>query len=76
MRLQAAGFFSPRPGGLGLNEDEDIILNCYWLAQWYHQNPEVFLSMPISQVQIHMMRTQRIAEIRREYSAAQSDDGN
>jgi hypothetical protein len=51
------------------------VLDCYWLAQWYHQNPEVFLAMPLSHTQLHMRRTQEIARMR---AAAQraADDGN
>jgi hypothetical protein len=39
-------------------------LDCYWLAQWYHQSPEHFLAMPLSQIHLHMTRTQQIAELR------------
>jgi hypothetical protein len=41
---------------------EDLVLDCYWLARWYHQSPEHFLAMPISAVQTHMSRTQQIIE--------------
>jgi len=51
-----------------VGEDAGLVLDCYWLAQWYHQSPEVFLAMPLSQVQTHMMRTQQIAEIRRAHT--------
>ena len=46
--------------------EADYVLDCYWLARWYHQNPEVFLSMPISQVQLHIMRTMQIADLKRD----------
>jgi hypothetical protein len=42
-----------------------LILDCYWLARWYHQNPEVFLAMTMSEVQLHMQRTMQLAEIKR-----------
>ena len=58
-----------------VGEDVNIVLDCYWLAQWYHQSPDVFLAMPLSQVRIHMMRTQQIAELRRAHAAAQ-DNGD
>jgi len=53
-----------------------MVLDCYWLAQWYHQSPGHFLAMPISEVQLHMMRTQQIAELRRQHAASERDDGN
>ena len=46
---------------MGLIEDEDrIILDCYWLAEVYHQNPEVFLSMPVGDVRLHVARTMQL----------------
>lgn len=59
-----------------VGEDENIVLDCYWLAQWYHQNPEVFLAMPLSEVRIHLMRTAKIAELRRSARASEDDNGN
>jgi hypothetical protein len=56
-------------------EDDEIVLDCYWLAQWYHQSPEHFLAMPISEVQLHVMRTYQIAELRRRH-ATERDDGD
>ncbi len=53
--------------------DETVVLDCYWLAQWYHQNPEVFLSMPLSQIQTHVMRSNQLAELRRARQSADSD---
>jgi hypothetical protein len=52
--------------------DDDIVLDCYWLARRYHQSPDVFLALPLSQVQLHVMRTQQIANLRR----PQDDDGD
>jgi hypothetical protein len=54
---------------------EDLVLDCYWLAQWYHQNPEVFLAMPLSQMQLHMARSQQIFRMRAAAQAAAADDG-
>jgi hypothetical protein len=45
-----------------VGEDEDLILDCYWLARWYHQNPEVFLNMPISMMRKHLLRTIQVAK--------------
>jgi hypothetical protein len=41
---------------------ENLVLDCYWLARWYHQSPEHFLAMPISEVYLHMRRTQQIID--------------
>lgn len=49
----------------------DLILDCYRLARWYHQNPDVFLSMPISDVRLHLYRTIQLARIQRQAE----DDG-
>jgi hypothetical protein len=45
---------------VGENTD-DAVLDCYWLARWYHQSPEHFLAMPISTVRMHVIRTHQIA---------------
>ena len=49
-------FFSARTGRLVGDEDE-IILVCYRLAKHYHVSPEVFLSMPVDEVLLHLHRT-------------------
>jgi hypothetical protein len=54
-----------------VGEDEDLILGCYWLARLYHQNPEVFLDMPLSAVRKHLARTIQVAELMQ----AESEDG-
>jgi hypothetical protein len=41
------------------------------LSRWYHVSPEVFLSMPLSDVALHLHRT---AQLDREQQAATSDD--
>jgi hypothetical protein len=48
---------------MGIGEDEDLILDCYRLARWYRQNPEIFLAMPLSQVRLHMERTLRLRRL-------------
>jgi hypothetical protein len=55
-RDEASKFFSARSTGLVGDEDE-IILDCYRLARWFHVSPEVFLQMPLSEVRIHMKRS-------------------
>jgi len=37
--------------------ETEIILDCYRLARWYHVSPEVFLTMPLSEVALHLDRT-------------------
>lgn len=56
---------------MGIGEDEDLVLDCYRLARFYHQNPDVFLAMPIGQVRLHMARTIRLRRLQRRES---SDD--
>jgi hypothetical protein len=60
---------------MGLAGDEDqIILDCYWLAKWYSQSPETFLAMPLSDVRRHVYRTYQIMELRER--AQQADDAD
>jgi hypothetical protein len=56
-----------------VGEDNNIILDCYRLARWYHQSPEVFLAMPLSDVRLHLVRTIELARIMRQESAAEDD---
>jgi hypothetical protein len=51
--------------------EEEIILDCYRLARWYHVSPEVFLSMPLSEVELHRHRT---AQCDRAQQAVTGDD--
>ena len=65
---QAATFFSPGAGYLvngGVIDDLDPdkeILNCYRLADRYHQNPDVFTEMPLSRVHEHLFYTIKLIE--------------
>jgi hypothetical protein len=52
--------------------DQDIILDCYRLARWYHQSPDHFLAMPLSDVRLHLLRTAELARIMQQ--EADSDD--
>ncbi len=70
MCLSVAEFFSPRSGGVDVNPD-DLILNCYRLADRFHQDPTIFLEMPISQVDRHIYWTVELIKAQR---AAQPDD--
>jgi hypothetical protein len=58
-----------------VGDEKDLILDCYRLARHYHQAPDVFLNMPLDEVQLHLSRTIELAEImRRQQQAADSDD--
>jgi hypothetical protein len=60
LRLQIAAFFLTGTSVGLVDESENIVLDCYWLARWFHQSPEHFLEMPISRVALHMSRTQQM----------------
>lgn len=47
---------------LAVNTDE-IIINCYRLADRFHQNPEVFIEMPVSRVNQHLYYTIKLIEL-------------
>jgi len=69
--LSVARFFSSRSGGLVGGHEDDIVLDCYRLARWYHQIPDVFLKMPLSEVRLHLFRTIQLAKIMQ-----QANDGD
>jgi hypothetical protein len=56
-----------------VGSDQDLVLDCYRLARWYHQSPEHFLAMPLTDVRLHLMRTAQLARI---MEAEASSDGN
>ena len=50
---------------MGLIEKPDaLVLACYQLADIYHQNPEVFLAMPIDRLREHWHWTIKARELR------------
>lgn len=52
---------------MGLAGDEDnVVLDAYWLARWYHTNPETFLAMPLDDVAMHVKRTMQLARLMRD----------
>jgi hypothetical protein len=57
-----------------VGDEEDLVLDCYRLARWYHQAPDTFLAMPIDEVRVHMNRTLRLADLMRRRSGQQSTD--
>jgi hypothetical protein len=59
-----------------VGDEEDLVLDCYRLARWYHQSPEHFLGMPIDEVRMHMSRTLRLADLmRRSQQQQQPSEG-
>jgi len=58
---------------VGVAINDDVILDCYRLAKWYSVNPETFLSLPISEVKLHLERTVQLAKIMRR--EAEANDG-
>jgi len=44
---------------------EELILDCYRLAQYYHQHPNIFLEMTLEEVKLHGYRTAQLIERRR-----------
>jgi hypothetical protein len=37
-----------------VGEDEDLILDCYRLAHYFHVDPNIFLDKPLSEVAKHL----------------------
>ena len=62
MRVSVTQFFSARSGGV-VASDENIVLDCYRLARFYHTSPDVFLNMPLGDVQLHLYRTIQLTRI-------------
>jgi len=52
-----------------IGEDDNIVLDSYRLARFYRQSPDVFLSMPLSEVRVHMERTIQLSRLLRSESA-------
>lgn len=70
--VSVAQFFSSRSGGL-VGDENELVLDCYRLARWYHQSPEIFLAMPLDEVQVHLRRTIDLAEIMQRQQSADND---
>jgi hypothetical protein len=54
-----------------VGDEDELILDCYRLARWYHVSPDVFLAMPFSDVRIHMTRS---AVLNRRQQPVSDDD--
>jgi hypothetical protein len=52
---------------------DDLILNCYRLADRFHQNPEVFLEMPLSHVEQHIRWTVKLTRLQRKAQERDED---
>lgn len=75
MRVSAAQFFYSEHGGLAVGDLNELVLNCYRLARWYHQAPTVFLEMSITEVRMHMERTLEVKRLMEQAATDESDDG-
>lgn len=47
-------------------DPDELIINCYRLADRYHLSPDVFLDMPISRVGMHVHYTVRLIHLQAE----------
>jgi hypothetical protein len=52
-----------------------MVLDCYRLARFYHQSPDVFLNMALSEVETHARHTIRLTELMNR-ERARDDDGD
>jgi len=43
-----------------VGDEDEMILDCYRLARWYHVSPDVFLAMSVSEVALHLRRTAQL----------------
>jgi hypothetical protein len=51
------------------------VIDCYRLANWYKQNPETFLAMPLETVAMHRRRTAQLWEIMAREKRDAEDNG-
>jgi hypothetical protein len=54
-------------------DPDELVLNCYRLADRFHQDPGVFLSMPITEIDRHVYFTVKLTKLQR---AAQDNSGD
>jgi len=55
-----------------VGSEDDLILDAYRLARYYHQPPDYFLDMPLSVMRNHLKRTAELTRIMR--AAASADE--
>jgi hypothetical protein len=58
---------------MGIGDENSLILDAYRLARWYSQAPDVFLSMPLSEIRLHLRRTIELAKIMRREAEGEED---
>jgi hypothetical protein len=46
---------------LVVGDEDEVILDCYRLAKHYSVSPDIFLSLPISELERHMVRTGQVS---------------
>jgi hypothetical protein len=46
-----------------IGRERELVLDCYRLAREYHVSPDVFLSMPLDDVALHLDRTAELIEL-------------
>lgn len=75
MRISSAAFFSSGTGSslVGEGDPDDLILDCYRLARWFHQNPDLYLEMPLSRVQMHLHYAVKLHRVQQRAGAADAD---
>jgi len=54
-------------------DQDHIILNCYRLADRFHQSPEHFINMPLSRLAMHIYYTVKLVEAQ-EWQRRRRDD--
>jgi hypothetical protein len=76
VRIVCVNIFSPNKayGEFGQLDPDEIILNCYRLADRFHQNPEVFLDMPVTRVNWHIHYTVKLIEAQNKAQRAAQND--
>jgi hypothetical protein len=51
---------------VALADIDAIVFDCYRLARWYQQSPDVFLDLPISKMRQHIFWSLKLAARMRE----------
>lgn len=55
-------------------DPEELFLNCYRLADRFHQNPDVFLSMKLSDIDRHVYYTIKLHKKQQDATRPIDDD--
>lgn len=63
-------------GPVGNSSVDDVILDCYRLAKYYGNDPDVWLAKPLSEVRLHLKWTGQLSKLlAEEAERARGDDG-